>query len=477
MKEELIRVDNGHFLSEGSDYQFDIFIARGECIGIYVDEHLTSGTAYLDIFKGYSSMAGGAAFCCGDRVGAVELKRWILQNSMIVDKNRFDSKELTAQDFLLALARPMGRLQKKQAVQRLHAPETIQMAEQMGLTFPRERKLSALSMLDYFRLAVFRAWFWSCQLVVLDRLTETLRRRDMDQLMHCVQLLLGQGTAAFLFDMDEEFLYRYANRVDVVKNRKTFYRLCPEEYDGRLDEILGWERRNNSAARPTPQHYGDKVMLTVTGLTFPAMPPLSFQIRSGEIAFLRDENYNTVSRIRDCFLGEQRWLSGIFCLDGRVYEHAELAKVIGTKIGVQIERPDRPGGVLFDNLTALDNLSTCLLPKAGRHIVRRNLTENILSEASQWFSREALLRPLSAWPLPERLRFSYFKWYFLNPQLLICFFPFTGQESAYHEMIIDMLVVCARRGMAVWVVSSGIDAICEKTENREFLQRLHYINE
>ena len=75
MKEELIRVDNGHFLSEGSDYQFDIFIARGECIGIYVDEHLTSGTAYLDIFKGYSSMAGGAAFCCGDRVGAVELKR------------------------------------------------------------------------------------------------------------------------------------------------------------------------------------------------------------------------------------------------------------------------------------------------------------------------------------------------------------------------------------------------------------------
>ena len=70
MKEELIRVDNGHFLSEGSDYQFDIFIARGECIGIYVDEHLTSGTAYLDIFKGYSSMAGGAAFCCGDRVGS-----------------------------------------------------------------------------------------------------------------------------------------------------------------------------------------------------------------------------------------------------------------------------------------------------------------------------------------------------------------------------------------------------------------------
>ena len=37
-------------------------------------------------------------------------------------------------------------------------------------------------------------------------------------------------------------------------------------------------------------------------------------------------------------------------------------------------------------------------------------------------------------------------------------------------MIIDMLVLCARRGMAVWIISSGIDAICEKTDNEEFLR-------
>ena len=85
--------------------------------------------------------------------------------------------------------------------------------------------------------------------------------------------------------------------------------------------------------------------------------------------------------------------------------------------------------------------------------------------------------PLSAWSLPDRLRFSYYWWYLLNPKLLICFFPFAGQESAHHKMIIDMLVLCARRGMAVWIISSGIDAICEKTDNEEFLRRLRYIKE
>ena len=76
--------------------------------------------------------------------------------------------------------------------------------------------------------------------------------------------------------------------------------------------------------------------------------------------------------------------------------------------------------------------------------------------------------PLSAWSLPDRLRFSYYRWYLLNPKLLICFFPFAGQESAHHKMIIDMLVLCARRGMAVWIISSGIDAICEKPITKSF---------
>ena len=39
-------------------------------------------------------------------------------------------------------------------------------------------------------------------------------------------------------------------------------------------------------------------------------------------------------------------------------------------------------------------------------------------------------------------------------------------------MIIDLFVLCARRGMAVWIIFSGIDAICEKTDNEEFLRRL-----
>ena len=357
---------------------------------------------------------------------------------------------------------------------RLRAPETLRMLRQMELDIPWQAKLTGLSLLDYYRMAVFRAWFCGIELLVLDRFTEILRHRDLEQLMRCVQLLLERGTAVLLFDMSEEFLYRYAGRIDVIRDRCTCYRLYPDEYDGRLFEILGWDRRSRSVEHLTVP-CGEQVVMDAMGLTFPGLPPLTFQIRSGEIALLRDENYNTVSRIQDCFLGGRSWVHGAFRLDGQTYTYRELMRLTGTRIGIQIERPDRPYGVLFDDLTALDNLCIGLLPKAGHHIVRRRVTETILQEASHWFSHDMLQRPLSAWTLPERLRFSYYKWYLINPRLLICFFPFAGQESAYHDMIIDMLVTCARRGMAVWLISSGIDAICEKTENREFLQRLRVL--
>ncbi|WP_373166491.1 hypothetical protein [Agathobaculum sp. Marseille-P7918] len=475
MKEELIRVENGHFQREGSDYQFDIAISRGECIGIYVDEHLTSGTAFLDIFKGYSHMKSGKVFLYGRRMGSIDLEHWVMQHSIIADKFRFDSKELTVWDFMMALSKPMRWRKNKKAEAALHTSETAEMLQQMGLFFSWTQKLCSLSLLDYYRLSVFRVWFWKSELLILDRLTEILRWKDLEQLMQCIQILLKQGTSVMLCDMDEEFLYQYTSRVEIIKNRKSFYRLYPEEYDDRLYEILGWKRRS-STVRSEPYH-DEKIILSIENLTFPKLKPLNFQIRSGEIAFLRDENYNTVSQIRDCFLREQSWLSGEFRLNGKKYEHSELSRIIGTEIGIQIERPDRPSGVLFDKLTALDNLSICLLPKAGRHIIRKKIMGNIQQEASRWFNGDALLRPLCEWTLPERLRFSYYKWYLLNPRLLICYFPFAGQESAHHEMIIDMLVTCARRGMAIWVISSGIDAICEKTQNKEFLQRLHYINE
>lgn len=301
MKEELIRVEYGRFQSEDNTYHFEISCSRGECIGVYVDDHLTSGKA----------------FSCGRRVGGQILERWILQNSMIVDKHRFTSGALTVRDFLVALGKSVDRSQLRSVIQRMEGPEAASMMRQMELDLPMERSLAELSLLDYYRLCIFRVWLWKTELLVMDRLTEVLRQKDMEKLMQCVQQLLEYGAAVILLDLDETFMFRSSDRIDVVKNRQTCYHLYPEEYGEKLYKILGWED-HGSVGKQTGPCSGD-VVLRVSGLTFPGTAPLDLQISGGEIAFLRDENYSTAMQLQSCFLGGQRWLAGSFCLDGTAY--------------------------------------------------------------------------------------------------------------------------------------------------------------
>ena len=477
MKEELIRIENGVFQFKNRGYDFDMFVCKGECIGIYADDHLTSGTAYLGIFDGNAAMKDGKLFLCGARSRMIELRQWIRKNCITIDRHRFVSKELTAWDYVIALGSKWNTMLRKGTDRRLYAQESREILQQMKIPFHLERKLYALSTLEYYKLTAYRAWFSQSKVVILDRITEILRGQELAEFMRCIQILQEHGAAILLLDLDDDFMYTYANRIDILKNGRMCYRLRTEEFDERLYEILGWESRNGLFQQEgVITEESGTVVFRVSDLQFENTPPLSFRIKSGEIAFLRDDNYNITSQMKQCLLGETGWESGFFWLNGRYYESYEIPKLLGKQIGLQTEMPDIKSGVLFDNLTVLDNLSTFLIPKAGMHFLRRNIMDSILEESSTWFNRAKLLKPLRDWLLPERLRLSYYKWYALNPSLLICPFPFAGQEPSYHEMIIQMLVTCAQRGMAIWIISSGIDAICKKTKNKDFLQRLRYLD-
>ena len=75
---------------------------------------------------------------------------------MIVDKYRFDSRELTVGDFVMALGKTVEREAQRAVEARLAGVEAAATYEQMGLELPMDLKLAEVSMLDFYRLCVFR---------------------------------------------------------------------------------------------------------------------------------------------------------------------------------------------------------------------------------------------------------------------------------------------------------------------------------
>lgn len=480
MKEELIRIENGLFLHESTLYRFDVEVSKGECIGIFADTHEYDGTAYEGIFSGTSVIQGGKAFAFGKRVSYPMMNLWIRDHVVRLNRNRFTAKESTVRDFLLFLGPGRWRKERNLLKKRLASEEAVRLLEQMKISASFRDKLTGLSVTEYYKLAVFRAWLWGYSIMVLDRLSEILPSQDLDCFMDCVQILQGRGIGCVMLELNEDFLFRYASRVDILQNRKLCYRLEPDEYDSRLYKILGWKmlsgkgfERETIISEKTKKEKPDASKVFVAeNLTFEGLEPMNFVLRKGDIALYRDENLQFVPLLKKCIFENQNWTAGEIWLDGEWCNAAKLRKKIGFQIGVQTELPDRRDGILFENLSGLENIYDSLIPKSGRRLIRKKTVDSIRKTAEEAFSREMLARPVKEWSHPDRLRLIYYRWYLLNPKLLICMMPFSGQEAAHHEMIIDLLVRCARRGMAILLISSGADGIYEKTENQEFRERL-----
>lgn len=473
MKEELIRIENGVFLFEAVEYQFDLEISKGACIGVFADNHEYAGSAFEGIFSGRSQFQKGKAFVCGSRVSPEELNSWIREHAVRLNRNRFTAKESNVLDFLLYLGPDLSMEEHKALLGKLHSKEAETIKKQMGCTVSEKDKLTKLTVTEYYKLAVFRAWLWNYSIIILDRISEILPSQNLEDFMDCVQLLQGQGMGCIMLELNEDFMYRYASRVDVIRNRKVCYRLEPEEYDERLYRILGWRYSKGSSEERQEEDDSDKEeAFRAENLLFSGKEPLNCSIHKGEIALFRDEHLELVPILKKCIFEKENWISGDLYLDGKCCTPAALRKKIGKEIGIQTERPDRKGGILFDNLSGLENLYDSLIPKSGRKLILKNSVNSILHTAEKVFSKELLLTPVGRWSYPDRLKLIYYRWYLINPRLLICMMPFSGQETPYHEMIIEMLVNCARRGMAILLVSSGVDGIYEKTENQEFRKRL-----
>lgn len=482
MKEELIRIENGKIRKGDHLLDIDVEISRGESIGI-ISDNLMNSEAFLDFFRGNLRLEQGKAYFFGERTSIEEIGKRITESTMILERKNKFSPELTAWDFLVALRGGIGRNGKKEQLKRFYSPEAEEIRKNLEIDFQWRDSLVSLAPLSLCRLYLFKAWFYHYEIMVLGHITEVLRENDIHKLMEYVEYFLQRGMAFLLVDQESDFLFSHTCRIDILKNGITCYRLFPEQFDQEtlirimrgkdygkesdMDKITDKKEKNASISAPVLEF--DKVVSDMTD-------ELTFQIRKGEIGVLLDYNYQTALEIRKIFFNEKRWKRGQIRVNGIACSPAVLSSMLGKEIGIQLENPVKKGKTLYYNLSGLENLSSMLIPKMGSRIVRKKIEQNIMKEASEWFDEELLKQKISEWTPEDRLRLSYYKWYLVNPQILICFFPFSGTDFLKYRIIMNMLTMCAEKGMAILMISTDIEGICEKIQDANFINRIRYIN-
>lgn len=483
MKEELIRIENGRIGRGEHQLNIEMEVARGESIGIFFD-NLVNSDVFLEFFRGNLRLMQGKSYLFGERIPTEEMGKKIVESAMILEKQSKFSAELTAWDFLIALRSRTGRRDRKEQLKRFYSPEAEEIRRLLEIDFQWKDSLVSLTPLSFCRLFLFKVWFYHYEIIVLGHITEMLRENDINKLMEYTEYFLQRGMAFLLVDQENDFLFSHTSRIDIIKNGMTCYRLFPEQYgEETLIRILKgkeWKntdfRQEEEAGKRSEYPAVSSTVLEFDKVRISQIEELSFQIRKGEIGLLLDRNYQTAKEIQNIFLNGKHWEQGQIRVNGKSCRPGDLTSLLGKKIGIQLENPGKRGKTLYYNLTGLENLSNMLVPKTGRWLVKKKIERSIMREAETWFDTEKLKQKVSQWSVQDRLKLSYYKWYLVNPQILICFFPFSGTDFWMHQIVMDMLSVCAEKGMGILMISTDIEGICERINNADFINRIRYID-
>ena len=111
----------------------------------------------MRLFTGQTRIESGTVFAGGVRIGYQELYRWIRENTMVIDRNRFQAKELTARDYVCAFDKNARRVRLRAEAERLFTKEADEVRQQMGILFDWDTPLTTLTMPDYYR-GVMEGW-------------------------------------------------------------------------------------------------------------------------------------------------------------------------------------------------------------------------------------------------------------------------------------------------------------------------------
>jgi ribose transport system ATP-binding protein len=163
--------------------------------------------------------------------------------------------------------------------------------------FPSTARVSSLTRTQKSLVAIARALAADCDFLVLDEPTASLPADEVERLFAALRPLKSKGVGMIYVSHRLDEIFRIADRVAVLRDgqmvgMRPIDHTTPEEL---VSLIVG--RKAREIARPPVQD--GPAILTVEGLRTPAVGPVSFQIKRGELlglAGLRGAGHEDIGR-------------------------------------------------------------------------------------------------------------------------------------------------------------------------------------
>jgi ribose transport system ATP-binding protein len=324
--------------------------------------------------------------------------------------------------------------------------------------FPATARVSSLTRTQKSLVAIARALAAECDFLVLDEPTASLPADEVERLFAALRPLKAKGVGMIYVSHRLDEIFRIADRVAVLRDgqmvgMRPIAHTTPEEL---VSLIVG--RKTREIARPPVQD--GPAILTVEALATPAVGPVSFAIRRGELlglAGLRGAGHEDIGRALFGVIPH----AGRVMLEGRAPDLRSAQTAMRSGIGLVAR--DRVGESVAPGLAIREN--AFLNPSATGRGMLSVMPPGREEAMAQAMGRRVGLSPndptlaIEALSGGNQQKVVVGRWLDSGRRLLITEDPTAGVDVGAKAEIYHLLYQALAGGMGVLVVSTDFEEI------------------
>ncbi|GHG59869.1 sugar ABC transporter [Sinomonas cellulolyticus] len=363
---------------------------------------------------------------------------------LMVYENLFVGRELRRGPFL-------NRRAMTDEARRLLAP--------FGVDIDPEARMGALPVGVRQIIEIAKAASRGARVLLLDEPTSAIAEHEVAQLEHVVRTLKDQGVALLFTTHKMEEIRAMADRVVVLRDG-ALVQDCPIDAitdDGIVEAMIGRELEDLFPELPAP---GNDVLLEVRDLVVDGRPPISLEVREGEIVGLAGLVGAGRTELLETIYGLRRSHAGSVHVSGRKIRPGEPASAIAAEMVLVPE--DRKGAGAVMGMSILDNAT---LPRAGAFSLsgwllngRRTASISAVMDSLS-LKRRSLDQQVETLSGGNQQKVVLGRWLTGPVKVLLLDEPTRGVDVGARNEIYRIIVGLAAQGMAVVMASSDMPEI------------------
>jgi ribose transport system ATP-binding protein len=338
--------------------------------------------------------------------------------------------------------------------------QAIEVLEAVGGGIDPDDRIFDLPRTERSLLAIARSLVSRPKLLVLDEPTASLPAADVDRLFAVLRRLRDSGVGMIYVSHRLDEIYEISQRVVIMRNGKVVAErpTASLPHDELVDLIVGHETAATVFAPPR-----DEVRLDVQAVRIDSAPPVSFQVRSGEVLALcglRGAGQEAVGR---AVFGALPVESGAMTLDAKPF--APRSPYSAVRDGLGFATSNRETEAVAGGLTTRENLF--LNPRVwGRRAWQFRTVRGEGGRAAELLKRFDVRPsdpeiPLDTFSGGNQQKVILARWFGVDRSVVVLEEPTMGVDVGAKAEIYRLLRDAVTEGMAAIVVSTDMEEVAK----------------